>query len=101
MKKLINQLCLENDWPVLSIEIQPDHLRLFLTISPKNSVATVVKILKGAVARKLFVKFPRLKHELGDGHLWSPSYYVGTAGNVAAETIKDYIERAGHIKSRR
>ncbi|MCL1597519.1 transposase, partial [Parasutterella secunda] len=35
------------------------------------------------------------------GHLWSPSYYVGTAGNVSSETIQKYIERTEHIKGRR
>ena len=52
-------------------------------------------------ARKLFVAFPALKDQLYGGHLWSPSYYVGTAGNVSAETIRHYIERTEHIKGRR
>lgn len=44
------------------------------------------------VARKLFVMFPELKKKLWKGHLWNPSYYVGTAGDVSRETIKKYIE---------
>jgi putative transposase len=38
---------------------------------------------------------------LSDDHLWSPSYYVGTAGDVSADTIRKYIERNEHIKGRR
>ena len=63
--------------------------------------ADAIKILKGSTARKLFVKFPELKKQLWGGHLWSPSYYVGTAGNVSSETIQKYIERTEHIKGRR
>jgi putative transposase len=33
-----------------------------------------------------------LRKKLWGGHIWSPSYYVGTAGHVSAETIKRYIE---------
>jgi len=29
---------------------------------------------------------------VGQGTLWAPSYFVGSAGNVAAETIRKYIE---------
>ena len=67
----------------------------------QHSVADAIKILKGSTARKLFVKFPELKKQLWGGHLWSPSYYVGTAGNVSSETIQKYIERTEHIKGRR
>lgn len=72
-----------------------------ISIPPADAVATAVKLLKGITARQLFVRFPELKQSLWGGHLWSPSYYVGTAGNVSAETIQRYIERTEHIKGRR
>lgn len=100
-KDLIAKICEENKWSVVTAEIQPDHIHLFLTIPPAVAVATAVKILKGTIARKLFLDFPQLKKELWGGHLWSPSYYVGTAGNVSAETIQRYIERNEHIRGRR
>ena len=36
-------------------------------------------------------KFPDLESKLWRGVMWSPSYYIGTAGNVYAETIERYI----------
>jgi putative transposase len=98
---MIDQICSQYQWPIIAKEIQPDHIHLFLTIPPAISVASAIKILKGTSARKLFVQFPELKKKLWDGHLWSPSYYAGTAGNVSAETIKRYIERVEHIGGRR
>lgn len=98
---LLDEICADRNYIVLSKEIQPDHIHLFLSFPPSLSIADVVRILKGATARKLFVTHPELKNALWDEHLWSPSYYVGTAGNVSAETIRRYIERTEHIKGRR
>ena len=97
----LTEICELRQWPILALEVQPDHIHLFLSIPPSIAVADAVKILKGTTARKLFVEFPELKQSLWGGHLWSPSYYVGTAGNVSAEIIRRYIERTEHIKGRR
>lgn len=99
--ELIKTICIENNWVVISQEIQPDHIHLFVTIPPTVSISTAIKKLKGITARKLFIEIPNLKEKLWNGSLWSPSYYVGTAGNVSANTIKKYIERVEHIKGRR
>jgi putative transposase len=98
---MLREICTEHGWDILSLEIQPDHIHLFVSIPPADAVDNAVKVLKGSTARKLFVSFPALKKSLGNDHLWSPSYYVGTAGNVSAETIQHYIERTEHIKGRR
>lgn len=101
LSAILEEICQENAWPILTMEIQPDHIHLFVSIPPAVAVSDAVKRLKGTSARKLFLSFPELKQQLWDGHLWSPSYYVGTAGNVSVETIRHYIERTEHIKGRR
>ena len=89
LRLLLTEVCNENGWVILSLEIQ------------SKAVSDAVKKLKGTTARKLFLQHPDLKKQLRDGHLWSPSYYVGTAGKVSAETIRQYIERTEHIRGRR
>jgi len=37
-------------------------------------------------------KIPWLKQQLYRGHLWNPSYYIGTAGDVTKDVIRKYIE---------
>ena len=37
-------------------------------------------------------KFPDIESKLWRGVMWSPSYYVVTAGHVSAETIERYIK---------
>jgi putative transposase len=51
-----------------------------------------VKIFKGITAKKLFEMHPEIKSRLWNGHLWNPSYYVGTCGDTTKETVKMYIE---------
>jgi putative transposase len=101
MGTLLDAVCAERGWPVISQQIQPDHIHLFVSIPPAIAVADVVKVLKGVSARHLFQCFPALRKRLWGGHLWSPSYYVGTAGNVSAATIQRYIERSEHVTKRR
>jgi putative transposase len=79
-------------YKVITLEVMPDHLHLFISASPFDSPTSIVKVFKGVTALRLFKKFPELKKEYWKGKLWSPSYYVGTAGHVSAETIQKYIE---------
>ncbi|MFZ0220739.1 MAG: transposase [Candidatus Nitrosopolaris sp.] len=46
---------------------------------------------KGVTGLRMSRKFPDLESKLWRGVMRSPSYYVGTAGNVSAETIERYI----------
>ena len=81
--------------------MQSDYVHLFLSFPPVVSISIALKKLKGITARKLFLEFSELKQELYNGSFWSPSYYVGTAGNISAQTIQKYIERTEHLKGRR
>src|ERR1039457_6275031 len=101
LESMLREICTGHGWEMISLEMQPDQIHLFLSIPPADAVATAVKLLKGITARKLFLAFPGLKKSMGNDRLWSPSYYVGTAGNVSVETIHRYIERTEHIKGRR
>jgi putative transposase len=73
-------------------EILPDHVHLFVTAHPKFSPANIVKIFKGISAKKLFEHHPEIKDKLWNGHLWNPSYYVGTCGDTTKDVVQMYIE---------
>lgn len=92
MKDIMIQISKEQDFEVESIEIMPDHVHLMVTFKPKYSISEIVKKLKGTSARRWFLEYPETKEKLWDGHLWTPSYYAGTLGNVSKEIVKEYIE---------
>lgn len=85
-------ICETKEWKISAMEVMPDHIHIFITAHPKYSPTAIVKVLKGVTGLRLFKKYPELKKEYWGGHIWSPSYYIGTAGTVSAETIKMYIE---------
>ena len=85
-------ICETKKWKISALEVMPDHIHIFITAPPQDSPTAIVKVLKGVTGLLLFKKYPELKEQYWGGHIWSPSYYVGTAGTVSAETIKMYIE---------
>ncbi len=90
---LVNQIA--EDMQELLTKIASDNkftIDLFITATPNHLIADMVKALKGVSARFLFKEHPELKKQLWGGHLWNPSYYVGTVGNISEETVKKYIE---------
>lgn len=92
LKSCLQTICETKKWELLEMEVMPDHIHIFISAPPFEAPTDIVKVLKGVTARRLFMEFPDLKKKLWKGSVWSPSYYVGTAGHVSAETIKRYIE---------
>jgi putative transposase len=86
LETIIRTICASNGWDVKQLSIQPDHIHLFISTFPYNNPTGIIKIFKGVSARQLKKIHPNSKH------LWSPSYYVGTAGYVSAQTIQKYIQ---------
>lgn len=74
-----------------AMECMPDHIHLLISCSPQHFIPTVVKVLKGNTARRLFIRHPELKQALWDGHLWNPSYFVATVSENTTDQVTEYI----------
>jgi len=90
-KRLITACCERHGLTLLALETDIDHIHVFVSAPPRFSPALIANLLKGYSSRYLREKFPWLKKVCGKDHLWTSSYYVGTAGAVSAETITRYI----------
>ena len=77
---------------LINQEIMSDHVHLFVTAYPIFAPANIAKIFKGITAKKLFEKHPELRDQLWNGHLWNPSYYVGTCGDATKDVVERYVE---------
>ena len=97
LENLFEEIAQEYGFEILAMEIMPDHIHLFVSAPPKYSPSTIAKIFKGISGKKLFQEFPELREEYWKNHIWAPSYYVGTAGQVSAETIRRYIEECQNL----
>ena len=92
LKLLHEKIANEKGVTLVSQEIMPDYVHLFIIMHPKFAPANIVKIFKGITAKKLFEMHPEIKYKLLNGHLWNPSYYVGTCGDTTKDVIQMYIE---------
>ncbi|MCD8210394.1 MAG: IS200/IS605 family transposase [Prevotella sp.] len=89
LRELITEKCAEQEWDLKAIEVLPDHVHLFISATPSDSVAYIISQLKGYTAYKLRKEFPSLKHRLPS--LWTRSYYVESVGHISEATVKKYI----------
>ena len=85
VRKLLNEIAEEKGFEVLEMEVMEDHIHLFCSCPPRISPAEAINYFKGISARRY--------NQLYDDKLkWTRSYFVGSAGNVSAETIERYIQ---------
>ena len=72
-----------------------DHVHFMVSIPPKVSVGSVVRIIKANTSRGIKQKFEFIKDLYwGTDGIWSDGYFVSTVG-VNEDMIKQYIERQG------
>lgn len=91
LKQEIISIASEMGITITTMECMPDYIHLLLDCSPQDYIPTIIKILKGNSARHLFMRFPKLKEQLYDEHLWNPSYFVATVSENIESQIKEYI----------
>lgn len=79
------------DMTPIAMEVMPDHIHLLVGCKPQLRLSDAIKILKGNIARWLFLAHPEIKSQLWGGHLWNPSYFVATVSDRTLEQITAYI----------
>ena len=75
----------------VAMEVMPDYIHLLLDCKPQFMISDMIKILKGSIARRLFLDYPELKKQLWGGHLWNPSYCAVTVSERSNEQVAHYI----------
>ncbi|WP_010624142.1 IS200/IS605 family transposase [Lactobacillus versmoldensis] len=92
MTDILQKIAKGNGVTIQNIEVMPDHVRMMISFPPDMTPSSVVKSFKGMSARQWFKEYPETKSQLWGGHLWSPSYFMSTSGNVSKEIVAQYIE---------
>ena len=80
----------KQEWQLIQLAIQPDHVHLFVRTNPSTLPSDIPRLIKGRSLRLLRQEFAHVRHL---PTLWSPSYFLSTAGNVSSETIERYIQQ--------
>lgn len=74
------------------ISIKEDHVHMLIQIRPSESVADVVKVLKGGTSRIIRSEFPELEEFLWGDSFWADGYFAETVGKVDEEVVRKYIK---------
>ena len=88
----IRRLCEANHWTIGALNIEEDHVHLFVSAPPAIAPSLIANTLKGITARQIFKQYPEVKKQLWDGSFWSRSFYAGTVGDMTEQAVKKSIE---------
>ncbi|MGK0456122.1 MAG: REP element-mobilizing transposase RayT [Lentimonas sp.] len=96
----IRDVCLEieqrYELKFLEIGSGGDHVHFLVQSVPKNSVTSLVTLIKSLTARELFKRCPHVKKQLWGGEFWSDGYFASTVSKHGDEsTIANYVSSQG------
>ena len=77
-----------------AMEVDDDHVHLFVSIPFDMSASKALQLLKGRSAYDVFRTFPWLREQFKKGHFWSPGKFCRSISNVTSGAIYGYIR--GH-----
>ena len=91
-KNMLHEIADEYKFQIVAMEVMPDYIHLLVDCKPQFYISDMIKIMKGNLARQLFLSHPELKRELWGGHLWNPSYCAVTVSDRSKEQVLTYIK---------
>ncbi|MEW6407414.1 MAG: IS200/IS605 family transposase [Patescibacteria group bacterium] len=95
-RDIIRQICERFGVDIIRGNVSPDHVHIFVSISPHYSVSKIVQNIKGRSSRLLQQEFPQIRREYWGRHFWGIGFFCVTSGNVTDEMIMQYIEEQGN-----
>src|SRR5260370_26106249 len=90
LKAIIEQVAEQNQWRIVRLAIQPDHVHLFIQANPYTLPTDIARLVKGRSSHLMREEFPQLRRMPS---LCMRSKFYSTAGCVSQETISAYIPR--------
>ena len=92
VKELFQEIAEHHGFEIEEMEVDKDHVHLFLSFPPKYSIGQVVGLMKAVSAKEIREEFPEVRKQLWGGEFWEDGYFARTVGDkVTAEVIKKYI----------
>ncbi len=60
LQQIICEVCHENRWKIIAMEIMPDHVHLFVNAKPCDDPSKIIRLIKGRASSYLRKEFPEL-----------------------------------------
>lgn len=92
VRELFCEIAGYHGFEIEELEVDKDHVHLFLSFPPTYSFSAVVGLLKAVSAKEIREEVPEVRKHLWGGEFWEDGYFVRTVGDkVKADVIKKYI----------
>ena len=95
LQDLIRSTCEERGYGILEVAAGNDHVHVLVAIRPTQSIASVVRELKGRTASVLLFEHPELRVWLRGNLLWDERYSAETVSAVRVDRVQSRL-RALH-----
>ena len=92
IRDILRRVAAEHEIKIISGKVGIDHVHMFISYRPDQSISKIVQYLKGVSSRIIFQEFAHLKKQLWGSHFWARGYMAVTAGNITDLMIQKYIE---------
>ena len=92
---LIRLACEERGYALFEVAAGADHVHVLVALRPSQSVASVVRELKGRTGLALLTRCPELRVWLGGNLAWDERYAVETVSAARLERVRERL-RAIH-----
>ncbi len=90
LEELLEERAKKIDIIIVSIEIMPDCVHLYVKANPEDSPHFIVQQFKGCSSKILRDEFSQLRSKIPS--LWTRNYYVSSAGILNEAEINTYLE---------
>ncbi|MEE3407852.1 MAG: IS200/IS605 family transposase [Erysipelotrichaceae bacterium] len=97
VKGAINYLAEQNNWSIIAMETDKDHIHILLEYDATERICGIVSIIKQRTTHWLWVRYKDvLSKQYWKKHIfWSDGYFVCSIGEVSLATIEKYITEQG------
>ena len=97
VKGAINYLAEQNNWSIIAMETDKDHIHILLEYDATERICGIVSIIKQRTTHWLWVRYKDvLSKQYWKKHIfWSDGYFACSIGEVSSATIEKYIAEQG------
>jgi len=99
VKSIMYTIAEENDFGIVEMETDKDHIHLLIEYNPTQSILYIVRLLKQVSTYRIWRqdnnrKYLR-KHFWVENTFWSDGYFACSIGQVSKDIIEKYIQTQG------
>lgn len=97
VKQKISDICNSNNWEIIAMETDKDHIHFLISYDTTDRVCDIVKTIKQETTHYLWNKYNNfLSKQYWKKRIFgSDGYFACSIGEVSSVTIQKYIESQG------